>query len=75
MSNTATAPAKAPITDQRVRSAENPAALVSEFDVAAHHEEIAQVAYYNWLERADGPGSPEQDWLKAEGEIQARYSR
>jgi hypothetical protein len=43
---------------------------VQEFDVAAHHEEIAQAAYCKWRERA---GSPEEDWLNAEIEVRARY--
>jgi Protein of unknown function (DUF2934) len=43
-----------------------------EFDPAAHHKEIAQVAFRNWLERA---GSEEEDWLKAEIEVRARYTR
>ena len=47
-------------------------APVPEFDAAAHHEEIARVAYYKWLERA---GSPEEDWLKAESEVRTRYTR
>ena len=47
-------------------------ALAPEFDVAAHHQEIAQVAYRNWLERA---GSSEEDWLKAEIEVRAKYPR
>jgi hypothetical protein len=41
-----------------------------EFDAAAHHEEIAQVAHMNWLERA---GSAEDDWLKAEVQVRAKY--
>lgn len=45
---------------------------VPEFDPAAHHTEIAQVAYRNWLERA---GSAEEDWLKAEIEVRAKYTR
>ena len=45
------------------------------FDAVAHQKEIAQVAYRIWLERADRPGSPEQDWLKAEAEVRAKYTR
>jgi hypothetical protein len=45
-----------------------------EYDPAAHQKEIAQ-AYRIWLERADRPGSPEDDWLKAEVEVRARYVR
>ena len=48
---------------------------VPEFDVAAHHEEIPKVAYRIWLERAYCPGSPEEDWLKAESEVRAKYTR
>ena len=48
---------------------------IPEFDAAAHRKEIAQVAYRLWLERADGPGSPEEDWLQAEAEVRARYTR
>jgi hypothetical protein len=47
-------------------------AAVPEFDVAAHYEEIAEVAYCKWRERA---GSAEEDWLKAEIEVRARYSQ
>jgi hypothetical protein len=45
---------------------------IAELDAGAIHKEIAQVAYRNWLERA---GSAEQDWLKAEIEVRARYAR
>ena len=45
------------------------------FDAVAHQKEIAQVAYRIWLERADRPGSPEEDWLKAEAEVRAKYAR
>lgn len=34
------------------------------------HEEIALVAYQYWLERGDGPGSAEQDWLQAEQDLE-----
>jgi hypothetical protein len=51
------------------------AAPVSAFDAVAHQKEIAQVAYRIWLERADRPGSPEEDWLKAEAEVRAKYTR
>ena len=52
-----------------------PLAAVPEFDTEAHRQEIAQVAYRLWLERADGPGSPEEDWLKAASKVRAMYSR
>ena len=44
------------------------------FDAAAHQKQIAQVAYRIWLERADRPGSPEEDWLKAEAEVRAKHT-
>jgi len=46
-------------------------APLPEFDAATHHQEIAQVAYRNWLERT---GSPEEDWLKAEIEVREKWS-
>ena len=48
---------------------------IPEYDPAAHQKETAQVAYRIWLERADRPGSPEDDWIKAEAEVRARYVR
>ena len=82
MPRAATAPAKEAKTDQSAHSvSEKPepvspaSVLVPEFDVAAHHQEIAQVSYRIWLERADGPGSAEQDWLKAVSEVRAKYTR
>ena len=75
----APAPATEPNAHRRARNAaETPAGdpvLVPEFDAAAHRKEIAQVAYRIWLERADRPGSPEKDWVKAEIEVRARYAR
>jgi Protein of unknown function (DUF2934) len=50
-------------------------APIPAFDAVAHQKEIAQVAYRIWLERADRPGSPEEDWLKAEAEVRAKYSQ
>jgi hypothetical protein len=47
-------------------------APIQEFDVAGYHDEIAEVAYLKWLERS---GSPEEDWLKAESEVRARYAQ
>ena len=75
--------APTPVTEPKAHrrahsAAETPAGdlvLVPEFDAAAHRKEIAQVAYRIWLERADRPGSPEKDWVKAEIEVRARYAR
>jgi hypothetical protein len=47
-------------------------APIPDFDATRHHDEIAEVAYPKWLERA---GSPEEDWLKAESEVRARYAQ
>ena len=46
-----------------------------EFDADARREEIAAAAYRNWLARANGPGSPEEDWLKAEVDVRAKYAQ
>jgi hypothetical protein len=35
-------------------------------------KEIAALAYSYWVERGYAPGSPEQDWLRAEQELSAR---
>jgi Protein of unknown function (DUF2934) len=35
-------------------------------------EEIAVLAHSYWVARGYAPGSPEQDWLRAERELQAR---
>ena len=72
---TAPAPPAEPKTHRNVRRKPARASsepVLPEFDAAAHHKEIAQVAYRNWLERS---GSAEEDWLKAEIEVRARYTR
>jgi hypothetical protein len=78
MAVTRTAPSKAvePKTHRSPRRVPKiPTPPILEYDPAAHQKEIAQVAYRMWLERADRPGSPEDDWLKAEVEVRARYVR
>jgi hypothetical protein len=77
MAVTRTAPSKAaePKAHRSPRRVPKIAAAPIEYDAAAHQKEIAQVAYRIWLERADRPGSPEDDWLKAEAEVRARYVR
>ena len=80
MAVTRTAPAKAAEPEahrspRRVPKSAPAPILGLEYDAAAHQKEIAQVAYRIWLERADRPGSPEDDWLKAEAEVRARYVR
>ena len=56
----------------RVRILSAPVSI-PEFDADAHRQDIAHLAYHNWLERADGPGSPEEDWLKAEMEVHPKH--
>jgi Protein of unknown function (DUF2934) len=77
-------PATDPNTHRSARSTrKKPARVASarslspspEFDAAARREEIAEVAYRNWLARANGPGSPEEDWLKAEVDVRAKYAQ
>ena len=78
MAVTRTAPSKAvePKSHRSPRRVPKSApAPTLEYDPAAHQKEIAQVAYRMWLERADRPGSPEDDWLKAEVEVRGRYVR
>ena len=80
MAITRTAPSKpaepkANRTPRRATRSAPAAAPGPTFDAVAHQKEIAQVAYRIWLERADRPGSPEEDWLKAEAEVRAKYSR
>jgi Protein of unknown function (DUF2934) len=36
------------------------------------HAEIAVLAHSYWVARGYAPGSPEQDWLRAEQELKAR---
>ena len=78
MAVTRTAPSKAaePKAHRTMRRATKGApAPILDFDVAVHQKEIAQVAYRIWLERADRPGSPEDDWLTAEAEVRAKHAR
>jgi hypothetical protein len=61
----------------RKKSARTSSTLTAspDFDTAVYRKEIAQVAYRIWLERADRRGSPEEDWLKADSEVRAKYTR
>ena len=66
-----TAPAKT--TKARVaRRAAKPAGG-SIFDPSEHQQEIAQEAYYAWLERGAGHGSAAEDWARAESLVGLRY--
>ena len=68
-----TAPAE-PKTHRRASPASKkpaPVPAVPEFDSAAHHDEIARLAYFTSLDRG---ASPDENWLKAETEVRAKYS-
>jgi hypothetical protein len=69
---TAPTPPAEPKTHRSARTTRKKPVAIPEFDVAAHHQEIAEVAYRKWLERT---ASPEEDWRKAENEVRARYAR
>ena len=38
---------------------------------ALSQEEVARLAYSYWVQRGYAPGSPEEDWLRAEQELKA----
>ena len=51
-----------------------PAVLAApKFDSGAHYEEIAHLAYLNWINRGAEVGTPEQDWFAAEQSIREKY--
>ena len=52
----------------RTRAVPMPSAALNPAD---RHAAIAQIAYRNWQVRGEGPGSPEDDWLRAESEFLA----
>jgi hypothetical protein len=48
--------------------------LAAEDEAAAPtHEEIADLAYQYWEERGGAPGSPWEDWFRAEQELRKRH--
>ena len=64
-----------PVVSVPVVTAE-PAVATSNPEIAAtqhavSQEQIAQLAYSYWVERGYTPGSPEEDWLRAEQELKA----
>jgi hypothetical protein len=48
-----------------------PAFAAAVVNPAEYHAAIAKLAYRNWQARGDGPGSPEDDWFRAETEFRA----
>ena len=71
-SQTAAAPAKAKPHRPTRRVTKSAPGAVAEFNPAEHHHEIAVAAYHCWLERGDAPGSPDQDWMRAEAQVRSR---
>ena len=63
----------APTTVRKPRVKAAPSSAL-EFDLAARQGEIAKVAYLKWLQRGDGPGNAEDDWLQAEIEVRAEFT-
>ncbi len=62
-------------TPVRRKAAAAPAEIaLPEFDVSAHHDEIAKAAYLNWIARGGCNGSPESDWLAAVESVRAKYT-
>ena len=43
--------------------------------VKVPHEKIAMRAYEKWCKRGRPHGSDKQDWMEAEAELRAEYSR
>jgi hypothetical protein len=73
-SQTAAAPAATKTHRPTGRVTKSSPRAVAKFNPAEHHHEIALAAYHCWLERGDTPGSPEQDWMRAEAQVRSRYS-
>lgn len=40
--------------------------------VEDRHEELEELAYHYWLERGSPIGTPEEDWYRAEKELERR---
>ena len=62
---------RTPIRRKAVTTA---AMAIPQFDVTAYHDEIAEAAYLNWLQRAGGAGSPEEDWIQAENTVRIKHT-
>jgi len=64
----------APVAERkRTPVRKTPKLAMPEFDASAHHDEIAHCAYLNYMQRAGGPGSPEEDWDLAVSTVRAKY--
>lgn len=64
---------KARVSTPRVKSAKHktdaPVVIVEVKPMADRREQIAKIAYGYWEARGFQPGSPEEDWLRAEREF------
>jgi hypothetical protein len=58
-------------TVKHSKAASAPVAVVEAETVTAH-DQISKIAYGYWAARSFQPGSPEQDWLRAEQEFLLR---
>jgi len=65
--NVEPSPSIAPTTNTATDAATTPSSSVVTFD------EIAKLAYSYWEARGYEGGSPEEDWLRAEQELNARF--
>jgi hypothetical protein len=57
----------------REPAVERAAAPAPAFHPHQFRAEIAEQAYYYWLERQGAPGDERADWLRAEAEIRRRW--
>lgn len=55
-------------------TATNPAPAAALAACVAEHDEVARLAYLYWEARGCPDGSPEEDWFRAERELQAPAS-
>ncbi len=56
------------VSRPRVKSVTHSKASAPAIAVVDAHSQIAKIAYAYWEARGHQPGSPEQDWLRAERE-------
>jgi len=68
------APAKAPGTAKKAAGTKQAASQKPATPRVPTHEEIAHLARQYWAERGHTDGHAEQDWLRAERELQKQAS-
>ncbi len=59
-------------SNSRAAKAASPAPV---FDASTHHDEIARVAYFLWLDRGAQHGHEQGDWLRAVEIVKARHAK